>query len=546
MPISSRFQRQPGLVLPACIALVLLALPLKTQAQDSIPRRAVSLEWEEIEGTSAFELEFRKYLTGKKLKDSIFFKVKASNWSAKLVPGRYQLRIRSYDARGIAGEWGEPSIFVVQLPPAQLIEPTNGKNINSEEDNKEKIHFAWKPIVGATNYKLVVWDERGKVIAEEVTEGGEADLKLQVGEKYQWNVVGQLNEDWGDGALGRSVFALTGPALPVPQIEETHPNLVKELKWSEEPRAQGYEYTFERKIRRDWKKIGEAKSQKNTLRFTKALGSGDYRLQVRAINPYRKPSETAQRDFNVEYDARGPASIEEARTEMSVDDVKHTYALAQYIVAIMNYSGFNADRGYVHTGFNAVGGSGRLGLGHWFKDSDYGILGSAELSGFQVGPKSFQYSSMQADLGWKKKFAKVGQLRAWAGLQYRELPETQSDPADLANLTISNISSLGPHLSVAYLKGFTPKFGINLNANIFFSTFGVKTPTGASLIPTTSLMVGILGSMKLSDNLVGFAGYAYRDDRAAYKSSAIEAFDGGNNTVQIRGHYINLMLQWGY
>jgi hypothetical protein len=73
-----------------------------------------------------------------------------------------------------------------------------------------------------------------------------------------------------------------------------------------------------------------------------------------------------------------------------------------------------------------------------------------------------------------------------------------------------------------------------------------KTPTGAGNIPRLSYMMGLLGSLKLNDNWVGFAGYAYRYDSAAYFGTTDEAQLGDRvNLIEITGHYINLMLQWG-
>ena len=70
-----------------------------------------------------------------------------------------------------------------------------------------------------------------------------------------------------------------------------------------------------------------------------------------------------------------------------------------------------------------------------------------------------------------------------------------------------------------------------------------------SNIPTWTFQYGVMGSYKLSENMIGFLGYAYRKDNVLYSTpeDLMTAFGNTQNgSINIEGHYINVFLDWGF
>ena len=78
------------------------------------------------------------------------------------------------------------------------------------------------------------------------------------------------------------------------------------------------------------------------------------------------------------------------------------------------------------------------------------------------------------------------------------------------------------------------------------SALGVTTPNGQSNVPTMSVQAGVMGSLNLTPNLVGFLGLAYRDEVAEYNAYLPTANSPNTNRAEISGTYLNLLLEYGF
>ena len=77
--------------------------------------------------------------------------------------------------------------------------------------------------------------------------------------------------------------------------------------------------------------------------------------------------------------------------------------------------------------------------------------------------------------------------------------------------------------------------------------FGDKTPNGAEIDNEMTTQVGAMGSLRLSERLTGFAGIASRVERAAYKkSTSATTSQFSNQEIQLKGNYLNLLLEYGF
>jgi hypothetical protein len=170
------------------------------------------------------------------------------------------------------------------------------------------------------------------------------------------------------------------------------------------------------------------------------------------------------------------------------------------------------------------------------------------MSGFSIKGNTFTYISASASAVYRYRAGAWGQLRFTGGLLYRELPVTLGTGDNVFNQKI--ITTLGPVLSANLMRGITRKIGVQVNAQVYYSVLGLTTPNGAANNATFSYQAGLMGSLAITDSLVGFLGYAYRVENAAYKSSPTTPSTvpsvGDKNDLSISGNYINMMLEYGF
>jgi hypothetical protein len=230
--------------------------------------------------------------------------------------------------------------------------------------------------------------------------------------------------------------------------------------------------------------------------------------------------------------------------ETSYDSKGKFFALASYYLSVVNYSGVNKDN-QTSVAYNAVGGTGRIGAGTWFgKAADWGALAMVDASGFTIGAQTFTYLSGAALAVYRYRLGGAGQLRVNFGPTYREIPETIGDASGVGYQQ-SKIVTLGPLLGANFYRGLTSKIGFQLNLQVTHSTMGLSTPGGGANIGKLSYQYGVLGSMTLMPQLVGFVGYAYRLDNVGYQSNTTLG-NGEPNEISITGQYINFMLEYGF
>src|SRR4051794_13889454 len=90
----------------------LISIALATSVLTSTPvfaaelaRRSLELELEDVPGVKGYEIRVTKILDNGSKKTPVIFKIKGATWSAKLLPGKYQMEVRSLDLRNVPGQW---------------------------------------------------------------------------------------------------------------------------------------------------------------------------------------------------------------------------------------------------------------------------------------------------------------------------------------------------------------------------------------------------------------------------------------------------------
>ena len=114
------------------------------------------------------------------------------------------------------------------------------------------------------------------------------------------------------------------------------------------------------------------------------------------------------------------------------------------------------------------------------------------------------------------------------------------------------MQNYGPHLGVQLWRPITSRLGFQLQARAYVSLFG-SAPNGESVTTAVSFQTGVLGTYRLNAQMMGYAGYVYRQDNSTYEASPYSSSNpdsfanpGDLNSVKIGGHYLNLKLEYSY
>lgn len=129
------------------------------------------------------------------------------------------------------------------------------------------------------------------------------------------------------------------------------------------------------------------------------------------------------------------------------------------------------------------------------------------------------------------------------GLFAKELPIVKGNDIEGYSST-SKVRNIGPHAGFVYWFPFNDRFGMQANARVYYTLMG-STSTGQKASSSMSYQYGLLGSYRVYKGIMGYAGYAYRLDRSNFAiTGGDESFGAGKtNSVEIQGHYLNLILE---
>lgn len=512
-------------------------------------RRLVNFEWEPIEAATTYEVE----LTQKKENGKTFkFKTKEANWNGRLAPGLYVMKLRARDYRGVPGDWSADSDFNVGLESAVLAYPRPQSTLAGRDPKETEVNFRWQPVGGAATYQVDVVSDDGQFKQSRQTTDTSWKLELPVAMGYTWKVSALSAENIKSEADSVAQFNLLGPKIAKPVLEKPENDFVREVRWSKPDHAGTYDVQVSRlnPAEKKWEPVQTLKDTKDeSIPFDAAWDGGTYKVAVKAKSEKRIPSEIVSGTFKVRKGDRSPAAEFTHEVRKSIDRINGWYGIASYLVTVVKYSSSNYDpQNAVGTSYNAVGGTGRLGLGHFKTDSTWGFLGVLDLSGFVNDQgRNLTYTSSEISAVYRTPVGERGEFRSQMGLYYKE------HQVAIGNLTSGKVDSyekaavVGPHLSGEYWYSISPKIGIQANAHAYLGVMKLKTPNNQPIEPGLSTQFGILGSYRFSSRFTGLAGYARREDVITYKSNPANALnEGQKNKAELTGDYLNFFAEFNF
>lgn len=533
----------------ALFVLFTLFTPTPVHAQEGTrnSKRVINLEFEPVPNATLYEIE----LTAKHNREVKSYKLQTPKWSAELPPGEYTLRLRAYDQRKVPGEWSDPSPIVVKILAPEIFSPKSGSEIKTGEARSYETPFVWQKMEGAEKYRVDVISSDGKVLSRKFrTNNGK--IRLPVARRYRWKVtpIGPQSLE-GETQNEPTPFILWGGPLPSPQIEKPEDPWVEKLEWDNPSHTESISYILQRKEGpRRWRTITKAKDFRGEkIPFYEKYPGGRYRFGTKAHAPLRESSRYSVIEFDVASDNRSPEKAEEARLRYSLEKPTPWYFIGSYLLSKVEYEGQSPEINR-KIAYTALVGTGRVGIGYIPPGKIHGAFGIVDLSGLTVNGRNVTYAAAEAHSVWRFTWGR-NMLRPSAGLFYKELVESRNTSDNLNYYKQQKLSYLGPHAGIDFWRPFTSKLGLQFNARLYYSLTGLETPNDRDLSPELSYQIGFMGSYKVKHHITGYLGWAYRLDKATYESTPLGvngslAAAGSNQEIEIAGHYLNLMLEWGF
>lgn len=507
-------------------------------------KKNISFEWDPVSDASYYDVE----LTPEPANDGrpvLSFKSPENKWSGDIIPGGYSLRTRSRDKRNVPGEWSTPQSFVLNLDDLKMTNPTDGKNINSDNATENLTTLTWNPVPGAVRYQIILKNEDNTVSLEQNIPTSKFTIKLPVAKKYFYTVTPYTALGISSEKPTTGSFILFGKKIATPKITIPDSAWVRQLTWFNSANTEEFIFILSKWNTKNnkWDVISkETNYKKNQISFLQEWPGGRYKLQVQAKSKFRVTSDISTAQFSVFDGNRNPSNEYKYTIRQSIDRTSGYFGVLSYLITMMDYTGTNQDRGGATATFNALGGTGRFGGGYLSANQPWGFLGVMDLSGFIIDSRNLTFMSAELNAVYRAKTGDRSEIRHQAGLFYKELPEVIGNALGEFEST-ETIASVGPHYGIEYWYALTPRLGFQLNFHAYLSQFKLKTPTGENVTSTLSYQMGAMGSYKLSKKITGLMGYAYRNDSLAYQS---QRFSGEKNSVDLKGHYLNLFLEWSF
>ncbi|MBK7845460.1 MAG: hypothetical protein IPJ71_17575 [Bdellovibrionales bacterium] len=532
--------------------LFLCSISLIALAAPNTYLRTVNFGWEQVDEATQYEIRISRLSSPlKKGEKSQTFVVKNPEWTGSLHPGRYTMELRSFDDRSVPGDWSDPTEFSVKFPAPPILSPADASKIATNEEREHLAKLEWQMIAGAPEYTVTIESLDGSLKKIETTKANSLSLPLPVAEAFKWTV--EVFVDGGDKQDlpdRPSTFSVFGKRLDPPLISKPLNKYVTELTWTKPAFSEEYDLILSINSKGGWKEIQKVKSYKSeAYPFDLSRPSGTYKIKVQAKAPLRPSSSIAELTFEVRGNIKDPNALAEARLKDSLIKSTNRYFIASYLITQITYEGTDPE---LNSGaaFRSIGGTGRLGIGYNSRETPWGIFGILDLSGFDLDESRYTFAAAEVHGTWQHYLGN-NQIRYATGFFFKELPDLRGNQTNGFS-GLGKTRSYGPHAGAQLWHPLSDRLGIQVQGRLYVSMLGIGA-NDQDIVTSLSYQAGILGTYRLDQQTMGYAGYVYRADRAFYKSRVFGpsfpdsfATSGDLNTISIEGHYLNLMLEYSF
>jgi hypothetical protein len=523
------------------VTMIWFILPSFAKAQAPEPaqvedqHRSLEMELDEVPGSTGYEVEVTRLLAEGKRKAPQIFKLDTTVWKATLLPGHYEMRIRSFDERHVPGDWTVPRDFIIKLFPPKIISPKDKEGIPSQDDASESVKLEWSPVKRATKYSVTILDTAGKKVFEKIVVDPYVTAKIPVAAEYIWHALPETDDGTEAEASADSHFTVVGKKLETPKIDKVEEVETKLITWKPVTYAKTYKISLQIKNESgEYTEVFKRILISPRLRFKTSLKPGEYHFTVIALADYRADSDIASQDF---------------KSRAYEDEYMHrkSYQTKQpwFVKIAGGPSGFNYQNQSLDlntfTSFPTQGISGVLSLGTWFTEkSKWGLVGTIESEVVPYLNENNAFNTVGVQVVRKFNFGYSSQIRVYLGALENQFPDVVSDTQ--GNYYQRITTTFGPSIQLAYYLGLTDNWGLKFSAMISPTIWG-QSPTGGGINtkPCGEFNFGLLKN--ISENLIAGLEYVARDQSVAYSQTNFSSGSNNNGNNNNNGNSIDLKSQ---
>lgn len=277
------------------------ASPSPTVAKTSkVTTTTVEFEWEELLGATAYQVELKQ----KHNLEATRFNSQNSFFKLQIKPGKYSIRGRVADDRGVFGEWSKEEDFQVLPPTPKKLKPISSDLIkpNSKSFTAE-IPLSWESTPGIEDYRLRVKNLKGELVQELKVNKSEAKAQLRPG-SYKIEVLSVTPE-----GLESEPMELTNELIvqriPVQKIENL---TIKEKSTFSFDRVEGLKnwvrIEMQKFLSEKWQEVGVFDLNENSWTPPADLKPGRYRAFFYNRNEFGEDSEAVSEEFILKPDEK--------------------------------------------------------------------------------------------------------------------------------------------------------------------------------------------------------------------------------------------------
>lgn len=505
--------------------------------------RVINLEWEAAAEARGYQIEFGK--AGKSVPFKSLNNVPEARWSGPMPAGKYWMRVRGKDLRGIYGEWSDAIPFEVKLKSVDTIFPEPSHTITTD-DASYGIKFQWQSLREAEFYILNIFSESGDLLESIKTQDTLYTLKLDSAKKYTWYVQ-PTDENGAVGEKPKDINELTivGPALPEVEFKKPSSPYIREIEFNpipEDPSVAIQVYQYD-SATDDYQFYTEVTTQKRAtvIKIQDDWPGGQYKIIGTPKSSYRKPTQPTELVFELQHGDRSVASAYDAFIKESSITANKPYLTAAYALSQFNYK-TNLVSDNRALDLNAITSTGTVGYGAISDESSHGYYLDLEFSGININDKKYNFMSANAFAIFNAEIDKEESLRFKLGLFSKQIPEVTSI---FSGTELKAINTSGPQIDVTYREIQSSKWAIDYNIN-YLKPLNPKSSAGHPLKNITFYQFGIQSHYKSSKHLTTVTGYSYNKQSFSFDDKNEKLGASSESTFNLSGHYFSLGVEYDY
>lgn len=493
--------------------------------------RSVTIGFAKTEGAKLYQVEVKVA----EAKDTTVAEVSADDPSLRmdLPSGWHWLRTRAMDAEGNYGPWSGWQDFLVAGD--EPVEP-------EEDKGTSEVSIAVNPLPEAKGYQIELRRPSRQLGTDRIFDSPTADFKIAI--PYgEWRL--RVRAIFADGTISKwssvSPFEVPFPGIKIlrparGEVLDPDDDLKSsvDMEWLAQPGTHHYLiYIYDE----EGKFVHAFASRAPSATIQLPAGHA-YRWNVVARGPGEAVPELKLPKDAPTFRIEKYVLLQLAASEEPSD----VYGWGRYWISSIDYHGRNQDLNSQVSQKMYVS-SGEVAMGYWNRKTQLGALVHGELSGFIIGPTTYNYVNAGVDFGYRKIYESGSRLRMWIGGAYREFPELLRR-VNLADSPIDyhRVGGYGPQMQISYMGDFSPKYGWHTYMTAYQSVNGLATPNHLTQIPEWTYTVGLFTTYKYDENQKWMLGYSYRRENLRYKSTDQSGIDNVSSTT---GHFLNLSVEFG-